>query len=122
MLTRSFSGRFQSNLLIPQVKIRIDYDKAGQFGVAPGPLLRSLEHMLEGERIGQIIEGNRRFDLLVRLPDAGRGVAALPDLLIETPTVRVPLSKLATVEDSEGPNRISRENAPRRSRKRAVAG
>jgi HME family heavy-metal exporter len=50
-------------VLIPQVKIRLDYEQAARFGVAPGNLLRSLEQMIEGERITQIVEGNRRFDL-----------------------------------------------------------
>jgi HME family heavy-metal exporter len=104
----------EKQVLIPQIKIRIDYEKAARLGVAPGPLLRSLEHMIEGERVTQIVEGNRRFDLMVRLPDTGRGLAELPHLLIETPAGRVPLSQVATIEEGEGPNQISRENARRR--------
>ena len=101
-------------MLIPQVKIRLDYEKAAQYGVAPGAMLRGLEQMIEGERITQIVEGNRRFDLLVRLPESGRGPQALADLLIETPGGFVPLSKIASVEDSDGPNQVSRENSRRR--------
>jgi len=76
--------------------------------------LRSLQQMIEGERITQIVEGNRRFDLVVRLPEDDRGLHALKGLLIETPTGAVPLSLLATIEDGEGPNQVSRENARRR--------
>ena len=104
----------EKQVLIPQIKIRIDYDKAAQLGVAPGTLLRSLEHMIEGERITQVVEGSKRFDLLVRLPDTGRGVTELTDLLIETPNGRVPLSQVASIEEGDGPNQISRENARRR--------
>ena len=104
----------EKQVLIPQVKIRLDYEAAARYGVAPGGLLRSLEQMIEGERITQIVEGNRRFDLLVRLPEGERGLEALKGLLIETPTGRVPLSLLVSVEDSDGPNQVSRENSRRR--------
>ena len=106
--------QIEKQVLIPQVKIRIDYDQAARLGVAPGTLLRSLQEMIEGERITQVVEGNRRFDLLVRLPDSQRGATDLANLLIETPTGRVPLSQLAQIEDADGPNQISRENARRR--------
>ncbi|MES2091725.1 MAG: efflux RND transporter permease subunit [Pseudomonadota bacterium] len=106
--------QIEKQVLIPQVKIRIDYDQAARLGVAPGILLRSLQEMIEGERITQVVEGNRRFDLLVRLPDSQRGATGLANLLIETPTGRVPLSQLAQIEDADGPNQISRENARRR--------
>jgi HME family heavy-metal exporter len=106
--------QIEKQVLIPQIKIRVDYEQAARYGVAPGSLLRSLEQMIEGERITQIVEGNRRFDLLVRLPESGRGLQQLPDLLIETPGGHVPLSRLAAIEDGEGPNQVSRENARRR--------
>jgi HME family heavy-metal exporter len=77
-------------------------------------VLRALEQMIEGERITQLIEGNRRFDLLVRLPESARDPQALQQLLIETPSGHVPLSKIATLEDGEGPNQVSRENGRRR--------
>ncbi|MDP2827438.1 MAG: efflux RND transporter permease subunit [Sulfuricellaceae bacterium] len=110
--------QIEKQVLIPQIKIRLDYDAAARYGVAPGNLLRSLEQMIEGERITQIVEGgysgSRRFDLLVRLPERARGPQALADLLIETPTGFVPLSKIAVIEESNGPNQVSRENSRRR--------
>ena len=106
--------QIEKQVLIPQVKIHLDYEQAARYGVAPGNLLRSLEQMIEGERITQVIEGNRRFDLLVRLPESARSPQALADLLIETPGGFVPLSKIASVEESDGPNQVSRENSRRR--------
>jgi HME family heavy-metal exporter len=100
--------------LIPQLKIRLDYDAAARYGVAPGTVLRSLGQLVEGERVTQLMDGPRRIDLLVRLPESARGAQALRDLLIETPTGYVPLSLLAQVEEGEGPNQIGRENARRR--------
>jgi HME family heavy-metal exporter len=89
--------QIEKQVLIPQVKIRLDYDRAARLGVAPGTLLRSLEQMIAGERITQIVEGNRRFDLLVRLPESDRDPQALANLLIETPTGFVPLRQVADV-------------------------
>ncbi|MDE1997660.1 MAG: efflux RND transporter permease subunit [Burkholderiales bacterium] len=106
--------QIEKQVLIPQIKIRIDYDAAARLGVAPGALLRSLQEEIEGEKVTQIIDGNRRFDLVVRLPDADRGLERLQHLLVETPTGRVPLSQVATVDDADGPNQIVRENARRR--------
>ncbi|CAN5863387.1 efflux RND transporter permease subunit [soil metagenome] len=106
--------QIEKQVLIPQMKIYIDYEQAARYGIAPGELLRSLQQMVEGERITQIIEGNRRFDLVLRLPDSARGLPALAGLMIETPRGHVPLEKLARIDDSDGPNQISRENARRR--------
>ncbi|MBX9836520.1 MAG: CusA/CzcA family heavy metal efflux RND transporter [Burkholderiaceae bacterium] len=106
--------QIEKQVLIPQIKIHVDYEKLGRYGVAPGTLLRSLQQMVEGERITQIVEGNRRFDLVVRLPEKDRGLHTLQGLMIETPTGAIPLSNLATIEDGDGPNQVSRENSRRR--------
>lgn len=106
--------QIEKQVLIPQIKIRVDYEQASRYGVAPGTLLRSLEQMIEGERVTQVVEGNRRFDLVVKLPEGGRSLQELPNLLIETPGGHVPLSQLASIEDSDGPNQVSRENGRRR--------
>ena len=106
--------QIEKQVLIPQIKIRLDYEKVARYGVAPGTLLRSLEQMIEGEKVTQLVEGNRRFDLVVRLPESGRSLQELSNLLIETPSGHVPLSQLATLEDSDGPNQVSRENGHRR--------
>jgi len=106
--------QIEKQVLIPQYKIHLDYDAASRHGVAAGELLQRLEQLLAGERLGQVIEGNRRFDLTLRLPENARGERDLAHLLIETPTGRVPLSRLATIDDGDGPNQIGRENTRRR--------
>ena len=60
------------------------------------------------------VDRARRFDLVMRLSDAQRSPGNLSSLLIETPNGHVPLSQLATIEENDGPNQISRENARRR--------
>ena len=104
----------EKQVLIPQYKIRLDYDAASRYGIVSGELLQRLQQLLVGEHIGQIIEGNRRFDLTLRLPEDERNSGGLANLLIDTPTGRIPLSKIATIEDGDGPNQIGRENTRRR--------
>ncbi|WP_157265252.1 efflux RND transporter permease subunit [Azohydromonas aeria] len=104
----------EKQVLIPQLKIRLDYDAAARHGVAPGTVLRELQEQLDGERIAQLVEGNRRIDLVLRLPEGARGAQALRELPIETPLGHVPLSRIASVEEGDGPNQIGRENARRR--------
>lgn len=104
----------ERQVLIPQIKLRLDYRKAAQYGLAPGHLLKTLQTLSEGERITQIVDGVRRFDLLVRLPDDRRGPLDLSRLMLDTPAGRIPLAAVATVEEGDGPNQIGRENGRRR--------
>ncbi len=104
----------EKQVRVPQVKVYVDYAAAARHGITPGELLRTLERLVGGTHVTQIIDGNRRHDLVVRLPDSGRGVQALHALLVETPGGRVPLAHLAHIEDGEGPNQIGRENTRRR--------
>lgn len=104
----------EKQVLIPQVKIQVDYQKAAAYGVAPGALLHNLQQQIDGVKLSQLVSNERRFDLLLRLPDSARDPAALAQLLIQTPKGVVPLSMLAQVLESDGPNQISRENGRRR--------
>jgi heavy-metal exporter, HME family len=104
----------EKQVLAPQIKIRVDYAAAASYGVPTPRVLAALESLIDGERVTHIVEGNRRFALVIRLPESARTVEGLAQVLIETPNGRVPLSKLATIEDSDGPNQISRDDGRRR--------
>lgn len=104
----------ERQVLIPQIKVRIDYRKAAQYGLAPGEILKTLQTLSEGERITQVVDGPRRFDLVVRLPDEGRSPQDLARVMLDSPAGRIPLSLVATVEEGDGPNQIGRENGRRR--------
>ncbi len=104
----------EKQVLAPQVKIRIDYAAAAQYGVPAPQVLTTLQSLVEGEKIGQIVEGSRRFALVMRVPDSARTIEGLGQILIETPAGRIPLSKIAAIEDSDGPNQISRDDGKRR--------
>lgn len=106
--------QIEKQVLAPQIKVRIDYAAASQYGIPAPQVLSTLQSLVEGEKITQIVEGGRRFALVVRLPESARSVEGLNQILIETPNGRVPLSKLATIEDGDGPNQISRDDGKRR--------
>jgi HME family heavy-metal exporter len=104
----------EKQVLAPQIKVRIDYAAAAQYGVPAPQILSALQGMVEGEKVTQIVEGSRRFALVVKLPESARSAEGLQHILIETPGGRVPLSKLASIEEGDGPNQISRDDGKRR--------
>lgn len=104
----------EKQVLIPQVNVRVDYRKAAQYGLTPGQVLTSLQSLSEGEQITQVIDGPKRFDLVIRLADSSRTPQDLERLMLDSPAGRIPLSSLATVEEGDGPNQIGRENSRRR--------
>ena len=106
--------QIEKQVLIPQYKIRIDQEAAARHGLSAGVLSMKLERLLQGENVSHVIDGNRRFDITLRLPESQRRGESLANLLIDTPLGTVPLSRLASIEDASGPNQIGRENASRR--------
>jgi heavy-metal exporter, HME family len=99
---------------IPQLEIIVDYRKAALYGVQPAQITEELERLSNGRLVSRLVDGNRRFDLVVRLADRVRTTQGLADLLIETPSGWVPLRQIADVKETDGPNQILRENAKRR--------
>ena len=106
--------QIEKQVLAPQIKVRIDYQAAAQYGVPAPKVLALLQSLTEGEQLAQIAEGARRFPLVLRLPESARSIEGLRQILIDTPSGPVPLSKLATIEEGDGPNQISRDNGKRR--------
>ena len=104
----------EKQVLSPQIKVRLDYGAAARYGVPAPQILATLQSLVDGEKVAQIVEGGRRFALVLRLPESARSVQGLGQILIETPSGRIPLSKLASIEDSDGPNQISRDDGKRR--------
>ena len=104
----------EKQVLAPQITVRVDYAAAAQYGVSAAQVLATLQGLVEGEKLAQIVEGGRRFALVLRLPDSARGALGLSQLLIDTPKGRVPLSRLASIEEGDGPNQISRDDGRRR--------
>ncbi|HJU30791.1 MAG TPA: efflux RND transporter permease subunit [Hyphomicrobiaceae bacterium] len=104
----------EKQVLIPQLKVTADYERAALYGITPAALTEALEALSNGRVVSQIIDGNRRFDVIMRVSDDNRSTTGLRDLLVSTPQGFVPLRLLAKIEEGEGPNQILRENGQRR--------
>lgn len=106
--------QIEKQVLIPQLKVTPDYERAALYGITPAALTEALEGLSNGREVSQIVEGNRRFDVVMRISDDNRSTSGLESLLVSTPTGFVPLGMLASIEESDGPNQILRENGQRR--------
>ena len=104
----------EKQVRIPQLRIDVDHERAALYGLTPAAVTNALATLGNGRTVSQIVDGNRRFDVVLRLGDADRSTTALADLLISTPAGRVPLRRVAEVKEADGPNQISRENTQRR--------
>ncbi|MBN8464197.1 MAG: efflux RND transporter permease subunit [Dechloromonas sp.] len=104
----------EKQVLAPQIKVSVNYATAAQYGVPTPQILATLQSLVEGEKVTQVVEGGRRFALVVRLPESSRSLQGLGQILLETPGGPIPLSKIATIEDSDGPNQVSRDDGKRR--------
>jgi len=104
----------EKQVRIPQLRIDVDHERAALYGLTPASVTQALETMSNGRTVSQIVEGNRRFDVVMRLSDQDRSTTGLGDLLIVTPVGHVPLRMVAQVEETDGPNQILRENGQRR--------
>lgn len=101
---------------MPQVVIDYNRSTIAQYGLNIEDINRIVNTAFAGQSTGVIYEGEKRFDLVVRLEGEKRqDLADVQNLLIPTPnSLQIPLSQLAKVEITEGPNQIHREDAKRR--------
>lgn len=121
---------------LPLLTITPNRTALAGYGLNPGQVQSTVATAVGGQVAGQLFEGDRRFDIVVRLPEALRqDPAALADLPVSlAPALAgddadessragswtsgsartVPLRELATLGNSEGPNQINRENGKRR--------
>lgn len=104
----------EKQVRIPQVQVKVDYERAALYGVTPAEVTDVIRSLANGLVISQIVDGNRRFDLTVRLAEADRTPAGLERVIIETPLGHVPLRRIAEIIETDGPNQVLRENGQRR--------
>ncbi|MFW7347496.1 MAG: efflux RND transporter permease subunit [Pigmentiphaga sp.] len=107
---------------LPMLTIAVDRQKAARYGVSLAEVQETIATAVGGREAGIFFQGDRRFDILVRLPDDVRGdIEALKRLPVALPrgegqarVAFVPLAELARFELAPGPNQISREDGKRR--------
>ncbi|MCA1628381.1 MAG: efflux RND transporter permease subunit, partial [Acidobacteria bacterium] len=106
----------ERQVLIPQVRFNVNRERAAQYGLQPGEVAETLETALNGRTVSEAIEGQRRFDVVVRFDEASRGsLDALRGVTVDTPQgTQIPVSAVADIELLPGPNQVLRENSQRR--------
>ncbi len=101
---------------LPLLQVQLDRDAMARVGVTADGVFDTLSAALAGRDAGVVFEGDRRFDVVVRLDDTLRtDLEALAQLPVATPGGEfVPLGAVAKLVQAKGPNQISRENGKRR--------
>jgi HME family heavy-metal exporter len=106
--------QIEKQVRIPQVQVKVDYARSALYGVTPAQVTEAVQSLSNGLVVSQILDGNRRYDVTIRLSDADRTRAGLEKVIIETPMGHVPLRRVADVVATDGPNQVLRENTQRR--------
>lgn len=101
---------------MPQIVIEYNRSAIAQYGLNISDINRVVNAAFAGESSGMVYEGERRFDLVVRLAGEKRkNLEDVRQLLITTPQgAQIPLNTVANVDIVEGPNQIQRDNSQRR--------
>ena len=99
----------------PQLQIVPKREMLAKYGVTLPEFAEIVNVMLAGESVSLVYEGNRSFDLTLKVDDEHRtGAENIRDLMIDAGGVKIPLGNIATVRSASGPNTINRENVARK--------
>lgn len=101
---------------MPQIVIDYEWAEMAKYGIYVSDINKTVNAAFAGAAAGSIYEGEKRFDMVVRVEDSGRkDISDVRNLLIATPSgMQIPLYQVASVKEVEGPNQIQREDAKRR--------
>lgn len=102
---------------IPQIQIKAKRDVLNQYGISIGQFNEFVDVAFTGEKVSQIYEGNKTFDLLLRFDDANKGkMENIKNAMIDTHDgKKIPLYYVADIVSTSGPNTINRENVQRKT-------
>ena len=106
----------EKQVMMPQIRVRVNRDKAKLYGVQVGELNETLETALNGRNVAQVLDGQRTYDVNVRYDEKSREDAeAIRRMLVDAEKgQKAPAGLLADVLEGKGPNIINRENVQRR--------
>lgn len=104
-------------VMVPGIDLRVDRDAATAYGLTPGEIVRQAGGALNGVVVSQVLEGDRAYDLYVRIDAAAReDLKALENLPLQTPTdAVVPLQAVARLQAVQEPYMINRDGGARRA-------
>lgn len=101
---------------LPQIVIEFNREKIASYGLNIEAINQVINAGLAGQQAGQVFEGEKRFDLVIRLDEAKRqSIDDLRNLYVTTSSgLQVPIKELADIDFKVGPNQIQRDDAKRR--------
>jgi CzcA family heavy metal efflux pump len=119
----------EQQIEIPQIQIKAKRDILNYYGITIGEFNEFIDVAFAGEKVSEIYENNKRFDLVLKFNDANRGsIEKISNTLIDVGVIendgisssqaskhrRIPLHYIADISSSSGPNTINRENVKRK--------
>ena len=107
----------EQQIEIPQVQIKAKRDLLNHYGIPIGQFNEFVDVAFAGEKVSEIYEGTRSFDLVLRFDDANRGnIENIRNTMIDAANgQKIPLNYVADVVSTSGPNTINRENVQRKT-------
>lgn len=117
----------EQQIEIPQVQIKAKRDMLAKYGISIGQFTEFIDVAFAGEKVSQVFESNKSFDLVLRFNDENRGkIENIRNVLIDAninptqqfntqhSTLKIPLYYIADIVSTTGPNTINRENVQRK--------
>jgi Cu/Ag efflux pump CusA len=116
----------EQQIEIPQVQIKAKRNMLAKYGISIGQFTEFIDAAFAGEKVSQVFESNKNFDLVLRFNDENRGkIENIRNVLIDTDiksaqletkysTLKVPLHYVADIVSTTGPSTINRENVQRK--------
>jgi Cu/Ag efflux pump CusA len=108
--------QIEKQVMVPQLLIKVNREALQRYGLQAGKVAEDLEIFYNGKVTGQILDGNKTFDILLRTTDEERtNIEAIRNTLIDAPNgTLIPLQQIASIENTTAINSIMHENTQRK--------
>jgi HME family heavy-metal exporter len=108
--------QIEKQVMVPQLLIKVNREALQRYGLQAGKVAEDLEIFYNGKVTGQILDGNKTFDILLRTTDEERtNIEAIRNTLIDAPNgTLIPLQQIASIENTVSINTITHENTQRK--------
>jgi CzcA family heavy metal efflux pump len=108
--------QIEKQVMVPELLIKVNRDALQRYGLQAGKVAEDLQIFYNGKVTGQIIDGNKTFDILLRTTDEERtNIEAISNTLIDAPNgTLIPLQQIASIENTATINTITHENTQRK--------
>ena len=109
-------AQVERQVMVPQLLIKVNREALQRYGIQAGKVAQDLEIFYNGKVVGQILDGQKTFDILLRTTDAERSnIENIRNTMISTPEGNlIPLQQIASIENTTAINSVWHENTQRR--------